>query len=240
PDVCAPARLDLKAILQQFLDFRHITVRKRFEYELRKLEERIHILEGFEKIFDDLDRAIKLIRQSDGRADAAAKLIKTFDLSQIQADAVVATRLYKLAKLEILKIREELDDKRKRAKQIRAILKSEKKLWTVVKDELAALLEEYGDRRRTRIDAEDLTEEFSAESFIVEEDAMVLITRDGWIKRQRNVNLETTRMREGDAPLALIGGSTRECIVLFSNRGSAYVLRINDVPPSSGHGTPVQ
>ncbi|MFO7567096.1 MAG: DNA topoisomerase IV subunit A [Enhygromyxa sp.] len=240
PEVCAPARLDLKAILQQFLDFRHITVRKRFEYELRKLEERIHILEGFEKIFDDLDRAIKLIRKSEGRADAAAKLIKAFDLSQIQADAVLETRLYKLAKLEIIKIREELAEKRKRAKQIRAILKSDKKLWGVVREELEALSTEYADRRRTRIDAEDLTEEFSAESFIVEEDAMVLITRDGWIKRQRNVNLESTRMREGDAPLALLGGSTRECVVLFSNRGSAYVIRINDVPPSSGHGTPVQ
>jgi DNA gyrase subunit A len=69
---------------------------------------------------------------------------------------------------------------------------------------------------------------------------MVLVTRDGWIKRQRAVNLETTRMRDNDAPLGLIGGSTRESIVLFSNRGSAYVLRINDVPPSTGHGTPVQ
>jgi DNA gyrase subunit A len=240
PELCAPARLDLRAILQQFLAFRHVTVRKRFEYELRKLEERIHILEGFEKIFDDLDKAIKLIRQSDGRADAASKLMKAFSLSEIQADAILETRLYKLAKLEILKIREELEEKRKRAKQIRAILKSDKKLWDVVKEELEALSTEYADKRRTKIDAEDLTEEFSAESFIVEEDAMVLITRDGWIKRQRNVNLESTRMREGDSPLALLGGSTRECIILFSNRGSAYVTRINDVPPSTGHGTPVQ
>jgi DNA gyrase subunit A len=240
PEVSAPARLDLKSILTQFLDFRHQTVRRRFEYELRKLEERIHILEGFEKIFDELDKAIKLIRQSDGRADAAGKLMKAFDLSEIQAEAVLDTRLYKLAKLEILKIREELDDKRKRAKAIRAILKSDKKLWAVVKDELEALAAEFADKRRTRIDAEDLTEEFSAESFIIDEDAMVLITRDGWIKRQRNVNLESTRMREGDAPLALVAGSTRESIVLFSNRGSAYVLRINDVPPSTGHGTPVQ
>ncbi|NVB36209.1 DNA topoisomerase IV subunit A [Pseudenhygromyxa sp. WMMC2535] len=240
PEVSAPARLDLKSILREFLDFRLLTVRRRFEYDLRKLEERIHILEGFEKIFDALDRAIKLIRGSDGRQDAAKKLIKAFDLDQIQADAILETRLYKLAKLEILKIREELEDKRKQAKKIRAILKSEAKLWKVVKDELEALVAEFGDRRRTRIDAEDLTEEFSAESFIIEEDAMVLVTRDGWIKRQRSVNLESTRMRDGDAPLALLGGSTRESVVLFSNRGSAYVLRINDVPASSGHGTPIQ
>ncbi|MCA9683385.1 MAG: DNA topoisomerase, partial [Myxococcales bacterium] len=240
PEVSAPARLDLKSILTQFLAFRLQTVRRRFEYDLRKLEERIHILEGFEKIFDGLDKAIKIIRASDGRADAANKLMKAFDLDQIQVDAILETRLYKLAKLEILKIREELDEKRKEAKRIRAILKSESKLWAVVKQELEELVNEFGDKRRTRIDAEDLTEEFSAESFIIEEDAMVLITRDGWIKRQRSVNLESTRMREGDAPLALLGGSTRESVVLFSNRGSAYCIRINDVPASSGHGTPIQ
>lgn len=239
-DISTPARLDLKAILRHFLDFRLVTVRRRFEYELRKLEERIHILEGFEKIFDELDKAIKLIRASDGRADAAAKLIKAFGLDQIQADAILDTRLYKLAKLEIAKIREELADKRARAKAIKAILKSEAKLWAVIREELVKLVEEYADKRRTKIDEEDLTEEFSAESFIVEEDAMVLVTRDGWIKRQRTINLETTRMREGDRVLALIGGSTRESVILFSNRGSAYVLRINDVPPSTGHGTPVQ
>ncbi len=240
PEVAAPARLGLKAILQHFLAFRLKTVRRRFEFDLRKLEERIHILEGFEIIFNALDEAIKLIRRSDGRSDAATKLMAAFGLDEIQSDAVLDTRLYKLAKLEILKIREELADKRKRAKFIRGILKSQKKLWAVVRSELEALIDEYGDRRRTRIDAEDLTEEFSAESFIIEEDAMVLITRDGWIKRQRNVKLETTRMRDGDAPLALIGGSTRECVALFSNRGSTYVVRINDVPASSGHGTPVQ
>ncbi len=239
-ELATPARLDLKAILRHFLDFRLLTVRRRFQYELRKLEERIHILEGFEKIFDDLDKAIKLIRASDGRADAAAKLMKAFGLSAIQADAVLETRLYKLAKLEIAKIREELADKRARAKAIKVILASEAKLWKVIRDELVALVEEYADKRRTKIDEEDLTEEFSAESFIVEEDAMVLITRDGWIKRQRTINLETTRMREGDRALALVGGSTRESVILFSNRGSAYVVRINDVLPSTGHGTPVQ
>ncbi len=239
-EVGAPARLNLAQIIRQFVDFRFKTVTRRFEYELRKLEERIHILEGFEKIFDDLDRAIRIIRRSDGRADANVKLCKAFDLDEIQADAILDIRLYRLAKMEILKIREELEEKRKRAKQIRAILKSKAKLWGVVKDELQEVADKYADRRRTRISDEDITEEFSAEAFIIEEDAMVLVTRDGWIKRQRQVNLATTRMREGDAPLALIGGSTRECVVLFTNLGSAYVCRINDVPASSGHGTPVQ
>ncbi|MCR9165106.1 MAG: DNA topoisomerase IV subunit A [Nannocystaceae bacterium] len=240
PEVGAPARLDLKEILEHFNAFRFATVRRRLEHDLRKLLERIHILEGFEKIFDALDRAIKLIRQSNGKADAAGKLMKAFDLDDIQADAVLETKLYRLAKLEIQKIREELEAKRKEAKRIQGILRSKAKMAALVKKELQEVIDQFADARRTKINAEDITEEFTADSFIVEEDAMVLVTRDGWIKRQRNINLETTRMREGDAPLALVGGSTRHCVVLFTNKGTAYVTRINDVPASTGHGTPVQ
>ncbi len=240
PEVCAPERLDLAGILGHFVAFRITCVRRRFEYELRKLEERIHILEGFEIIFDDLDRAIRIIRRSDGKADAAKKLIKAFSIDEIQADAILETKLYRLAKLEIEKIREELAEKRKLAKKIRSILRSPAKLREVVKSELDELAETYQDKRRTKIGADDVLEEFSAESFIVEEDAVVLVTRDGWVKRGRKINLKTTRMREGDEPLALIGGSTRECLILFSNKGSAYTLRINDIPQSTGHGIPVQ
>lgn len=240
PEVCAPARIDLRAALQHFLDFRFETVKRRLEYELRKLEERIHILEGFEIVFDALDEAIKIIRRSNGKPDAAQKLIKRFGLDEIQADAVLETKLYKLAKLEIEKIREELAEKRKRAKFLRNLLKSPKRMWALIKGELQELSAQYADRRRTSISDDDITEEFSAESFIVEEDAYVLVTKAGWIKRQRSMNLESTRMREGDAPLAVVPGSTRECVVLFTNLGSAYVTRINDVPASTGHGTPVQ
>jgi DNA gyrase subunit A len=240
PEVGAPARLDLRQILTHFLQFRVTTVRKRLEYELRVLERRIHILEGFEKIFDGLDRAIKIIRASDGKADAAGKLMKEFGLDEEQVDAVLETKLYRLAKLEIGKIREELADKRKKAKEIKAILKSKERLQALVRSELEQVATRFADKRRTKIEAEDTAVEFSAESFIIEEDAVVLVTRDGWIKRQRTINLETTRMREGDEALALVGGSTRECLVILTNMGSAYVCRINDVPPSTGHGTPVQ
>ncbi|MBL4689303.1 MAG: DNA topoisomerase IV subunit A [Nannocystaceae bacterium] len=240
PEVGAPARLNLKQILEHFLDFRFATVKRRLQYELRLLEQRIHILEGFEKIFNDLDKAIRIIRRSDGKSDAATKLMKAFDIDAIQVDAVLETKLYRLAKLEIDRIRAELAEKRKAAAKLRAIIKSNPKLWAMVKSELNEVAAKFADARRTRISEQDLTEEFSAESFIVEEDAVVLVTRDGWIKRQRTINLETTRMRDGDAPLALVGGSTRECLVLLTSLGSAYVCRINDVPASSGHGVPVQ
>ena len=239
-EVGAPARLNLQEILQHFVDFRFKTVRRRLEYELRKLLERIHILEGFEMIFDALDKAIKLIRQSNGKRDAAQKLMKAFALDEIQADAILETKLFRLAKLEIQKIRDELAEKRKEAKRIQGILKSAARMSTLVKNELQEVMDKYADSRRTRISADDLTEEFSAESFIVDEDAIVLVTRDGWVKRQRSINLETTRMREWDEPLALVGGSTKHCVVFFTNFGTAYVCRINDIPASSGHGIPVQ
>ncbi|MEE9382472.1 MAG: DNA topoisomerase IV subunit A [Nannocystaceae bacterium] len=240
PEVCRPARLSLLEVLRYFLDFRFSTVKRRFEYELKKLQERIHILEGFEKIFSDLDRAIRIIRRSEGKNDAAKKLVKAFGIDEVQADAVLETKLYRLAKLEIEKIREELAEKRKQAKQILAILRSETKLWEVVRMEMEELAKKYGDRRRTEISGADDFDEFSPDSFIIDEDVHVLLTRDGWIKRQRAINLDTTRMREGDEALVVIGGSTKESMILFSNRGSAYTCRINDIPPSSGHGTPVQ
>lgn len=235
-----PRRLGLQEILRHFLDFRFATVRRRFEHELRKLEERIHILEGFEKIFDGLDEAIRIIRRSEGKADASVKLQKRFELDEIQAEAVLETKLYRLAKLEIEKIRAELKDKRARASKIRKILASKAKLWSHVRGELEELASNYPGKRRTKVDDADLAEEFSAESFIVDEDAYVLVTRDNWIKRQRSLKLETTRIREGDAPMAVVAGSTRERVVLFSNLGTAYSLRIHDVVASSGHGTPVQ
>src|SRR5208283_3706223 len=127
------------------------TVRRRFEYELVQLRDRIHILEGFRIIFDALDRAIRLIRESEGKADASDKLIKTFKLDEKQAGAILDAQLYRIAQLEIKKILDELKEKTAEAKKIEGILGSEKKLWGVVKDELTGLAEKFGERRRTRM-----------------------------------------------------------------------------------------
>src|SRR6202011_2351462 len=107
-----PRRLGLKEILRYFLDFRLETVRKRFEFELEQLRKRIHILEGFQIIFNALDRAIRMIRESDGKADAADKLVKTFKLDEVQADAILDAQLYRIAQLEIKKILSELKEKK--------------------------------------------------------------------------------------------------------------------------------
>jgi DNA gyrase subunit A len=236
-----PERLGLKAILRNFLDFRLATVRRRFEYELEQLRKRIHLLEGFRIIFNALDRALKIIRESDGKPDASEKLQKTFRLDEIQATAILDAQLYKIAQMEIQKILDELRDKTERAAVIVKILGSQKKLWGVVKDELNELAEKHSkDRRRTRMGSSDDTLEFDPEAYIVRENANVVLTRDGWIKRVgRLASVEGTRVREGDEVIAVIPGSTLDHVVFFADDGTAYTMRINEVPASTGYGEPI-
>jgi DNA gyrase subunit A len=241
-EVGRPERLDLKAMLWHFLHFRLLVVTNRLEHELDALKTRIHILEGFEKVFDALDEIIRIIRKSDGKADSAEKIMKRFELDAEQTDAILELKLYRLARLEILVIQEELGEKRKRAKQIGGLLKDEDSRWKLVRDEIEEVQTAYGknDKRRTLIEADDEVE-FTADDFIVEEDNVVIVSRDGWMKRQKEVrDLSTTRLREGDSVLAVLPGSTRASIALFSNFGAAYTARIIDVPASTGYGEPVQ
>jgi DNA gyrase subunit A len=240
-DVCVPERLGVKGMLEHFLDFRLDVTTKRFRYELTALERRLHLLEGFAIIFDALDEVIKIIRKSEGKQDAAGKLMARFKLDAEQVEAILELKLYKLARLEINLIREELDAKSKDAKRIRAILASQGKLWGVVKDELAEVSAALATPRRSKTGGSVEEVEFDEEAFIQEEDAHVVLTRDGWIKRVREVkDPKATRLREGDEVLAVLAGSTRENVAFFTNYGSAYVIRINDVPPSTGYGDPVQ
>lgn len=237
-----PRRLSLKEILRYFLDFRLETVKRRFEHELAQLRRRIHILEGFRIIFNALDEAIKLIRESSGKADASEKLQARFKLDEEQATAILDAQLYKIAQLEIRKILDELKEKQARAKEIEGILKSQKKLWAVVKDELSAAGEKFGgkDRRRTRMGSSDDEVDFNPEAYIVRENTNVVLTRDGWIKRVgRLSSVETTRVREGDEVIAVVPGNTVDHVVFLADDGTAYTMRILDVPASSGYGDPI-
>ena len=242
PEVGRPERLDLKSILWHFLHFRLEVVTNRLEHELQALQKRIHVLEGFEKVFDALDEIIRIIRKSDGKADAAEKIIKRFELDAEQADAILELKLYRLARLEILVIQNELADKRKRARQIAGLLNDEEGRWGLVRSDLDEIQARYakGDKRRTLIESSEEVE-FTADDFIVEEDNVVIVSRDGWLKRQKEVrDLSTTRLREGDSVLAVLQGSTRATVALFTNLGAAYTTRIIDVPASTGYGEPVQ
>ncbi|HEV2985063.1 MAG TPA: DNA topoisomerase IV subunit A [Vicinamibacterales bacterium] len=241
PEVGRPERLDLKQILWHFLHFRLEVVTKRLEHELAALKKRIHLLEGFEKVFDALDEIIRMIRKSDGKADAAEKIMKRFELDAEQTDAILELKIYRLARLEILIIRNELDEKRKRARQIGGLLRDEESRWKLVRTELEEVSRKYGDKRRTSIESDSSEPEYKADDFIVEEDNVVIVSRDGWVKRQKEVkDLSTTRLREGDSVLAAFAGSTRASCVFFSNFGIAYSSRVIDVPASTGYGEPIQ
>ena len=244
-DVGRPARLDLKTILRHFLLFRLDVVTKRLEHELAAIKKRIHLLEGFEKVFDALDEIIRVIRKSDGKADSAEKIMKRFQLDVEQTDAILELKIYRLARLEILIIRIELDEKQKRARHIGGLLRDEGSRWKLVRGELEDIQEKYSnpkiDNRRTRIESDTGEPEYTADDFIVEEASVVIVSRDGWVKRQKEVkDLSTTRLREGDAVLAAFAGSTRATCAFFSNFGIAYTCRIIDVPASTGYGEPIQ
>ena len=244
PEVGRPQRLDLHQILWHFLRFRLEVVTRRLEHELRALERRIHILEGFETVFDALDEVLRIVRRSDGKADAARRLMARFELDAEQTDAILELKVYRLARLEIIVIREELAAKRHRAREIGALLGDEGRRWSLVRDEIRAIQETCGgpdNPRRTRIESAEEEAEYTADDFIVAEDAIVLVTADGWIKRQKEVrDIAATRLREGDSWLAALAGSTRATVVFFSNFGAAYTARIVDVPATTGHGEPIQ
>jgi DNA gyrase subunit A len=245
PAIGRPERLDLQSMLWHFLHFRLEVVTRRHRHELEALERRIHILEGFARVFDALDEILRIIRKSDGKADAAQKIMARFKLDEEQTDAILELRLYRLARLEILVIQNELKDRRKRAKEIAHLLGEAEStgLWGIVRAELAEFIEKYAkkQKRRTLIEAPTAEPEFKTEDLIVAEDNNVLLTRDGWVKRQREIkDPAATRLREGDAVVACEAGSTRCTIVFFSNFGTAYTSRIIDIPATTGYGEPIQ
>ncbi len=236
----APARMNVVEMLQHFLDFRQQTVRRRFQYQLAQLEKRIHILEGFMIVFNGLDKALKIIRNSSGKQDAAAKLMKAFPLDELQTNAILELQLYRISKLEIDDIRAELDEKEKEARRIRNILKSESKLWQIVKKELIEIADAFADKRKTGVGSSEEITEFAAETYIVKENTNVVVTCEGWIKRVgRLAKVKSTRVREGDRVLDVLPGSTVDSAVLYSSDGVAYTLAIDQVPASSGYGEPL-
>jgi DNA gyrase/topoisomerase IV subunit A len=258
PEVGAPNRLSLREMLWHFLHFRLEVVTERLTNELASLEKRIHILNGFALIFDALDEIIRIIRRSDGKADAAMKIMKKFPvtkrgggLDEEQTEAILELKLYRLARLEINQILDELRDKQNRAKQIKKLLAEDTKdtnasgRWQIVREEIEGLVKQYGQRpegkRRTAMMTIDEEPEYTAEDFIVAEDCHILITTDGWVKRQKQIaDPSKSRLRQGDKVLACVAGSTRETIGFFSSLGVCYTARLIDIPASTGFGEPVQ
>jgi DNA gyrase subunit A len=233
-----PRVLPLVEMLDLFIDFRREVVRRRIEFELRKAEARAHILEGLKIALDHLDAVIALIRSSRAPAEARDGLMSTFALSQIQAQAILDMQLQRLTGLERQKIEDELIEVLMTIERLRSILSSETLLMEIIVGELRAIQAKFGDARRTEIN--DETGEFRVEDLIAEEDMAITVTNTGYIKRTAITSYRNQRrggkgrigmrFREEDFVDHLFVASTHAYIMIFSDRGRAYWLRVYEIP----------
>ena len=233
-----PKVLGLVDLVEHFIEFRREIVRRRTEFELRKAEARAHVLEGLRIALDHLDAVIKLIRGSKTPPEARIGLVTNFGLTLIQAQAILDMQLQRLTGLERQKILDELAELMKAIERLRAILSSEDLLIGLIVDELKAAREKYGDDRRT--DIIEQTGEFRVEDLIADEDVVITATNTGYIKRtaldayrkQRRggKGLIGMQTREEDAVRHLFVANTHAYILIFTDRGRCYWLRVYDVP----------
>ncbi len=233
-----PKVLPLVDVLESFIEFRRDVVRRRTEFELKKAEARAHILEGLKIALDHIDAVIALIRASKQVAEARAGLVREFALTEIQAQAILDMQLQRLTGLERQKIVDELTEVLKNIERLLGILASERLLMQIVVDELRAIQTKYGDDRRTEII--DETGEFSVEDLIAEEDMAITVSSTGYIKRTAISTYRNQRRggkgrigmrtREEDFVSHLFVASTHAYIMIFSDRGRAYWLKVHEIP----------
>jgi len=234
-----PKVLSLLELIESFVEFRRDVVRRRIEFELRKAEARYHILEGLKIALDHLDAVIALIRAAKTVPEAREGLITQFGLSQIQAQAILDMQLQRLTGLERQKILDELAELLKTIERLRAILASERLLMQMIVDELRAVRDKYGDDRRTEI-IEGESGELSIEDLIAEEDMAITVSNTGYIKRTAISTYRNQRRggkgrigmrtREEDFVSHLFVASTHAYIMIFSDRGRAYWLKVHEIP----------
>jgi len=233
-----PQVVNLKQMLQEFVTFRREVVTRRTKYDLARAEERAHILEGLRKAVDQIDLVIRLIRQAESPDAAKDALMRRLDLSEIQAKAILDMRLQRLTQLERHKIVEEHEQTLALIEDLKGILASEPRLLGIIKDELAALKEEFGDARRTEILAE--TADLTIEDLLADDDMVVTITRSGYIKRthveayrsQKRGGKGVTGMetKEEDIVEDLFVASTHSYLLFFTNKGKVHWLKVHEIP----------
>jgi DNA gyrase subunit A len=236
-----PRVLSLLDIIEHFIDFRREVVHRRIEFELRKAEARAHILEGLKIALDHLDEVIALIRRSTSPPEARTGLMTTFGLTQIQAQAILDMQLQRLTGLERQKIVDELAELVKTIERLRAILSSDELLIGLVVGELREIRDKYGDDRRT--DMIEESGEFRVEDLIADEDVVITATGTGYIKRTPLEEYRTQRRggkgligmqtRDEDMVQHLFVANTHAYILIFTDRGKCYWLRVYDVPEVS-------
>ena len=241
-DGIQPRILGLHEMLSEFVKHRQTVVRRRTEFELRKAKERAHILEGYKIALDHIDEVIRIIRGSKTTDIAEAELIKQFKLSEIQAKSILAMQLRRLTGLEREAIENELNELIKLIAKLEAILADEKEVLAIIKTELLEMKEKYGDERRTKIINHELGK-FSDEELIPEEESVILLTTENYIKRtlvseyrRQNRGGKGKRgmtTKEEDVIDQLVPTSTHDYLLFFTNRGRIFRLKPYEVPAAS-------
>ncbi len=233
-----PEVLNLKQILEHFLDHRRAVVIRRTAFELRKAEERAHILEGLKVALDHLDAVISLIRRAASPDEARGGLMRQFELTEIQAQAILEMRLQRLTQLERNKLVEEYQEILKKMEYLRSVLASEALVRKIIKDELLAIKEAYQDERRTKIVKEEA--EITIEDLIADEEVAITISHAGYIKRNA-VSLYRAQRRGGKGKIGmgvrdedfvetLFTASTHDYLLVFTNMGKVYWIKVHEIP----------
>lgn len=239
-----PEQLNLKDIIHHFVDHRHEVVVRRTEFELKKAKERAHILEGFMKVIstqDALDKAISIIRHSATPQEAKEGLIQEFELSEIQAQAILDLRLARLTGMELDKIRAEYEEIMALIRDLEDILSNEPRRYQIIKDELLEVKEKYGDERRTEIDFSG--GEMSIEDFIPNETVVLTISHAGYIKRtplteykiqsRGGVGNKAATTRDEDFLEYIVSATNHQYMLFFTEKGKCYWLRVFEIPEGS-------
>lgn len=239
-----PEQLNLKDIIHHFVEHRHEVIVRRTHFELKKAKERAHILEGFMKVIgaqDSLDRAISIIRHSANPQGAKEGLIEAFDLSEIQAQAILDLRLARLTGMELDKIRDEYDAIMKEIMNLEDILANEPRRFEIIKEELAEIKEKYGDERRTAIDYSG--GEMSIEDIIPNEAVVLTISHAGYVKRtslseykiqsRGGVGNRAATTRDEDFLEYIVSATNHQYMLFFTEKGRCYWLRVFEIPEGS-------
>jgi len=237
-DKGVPKELSLKNLIELYIEHRHEVVVRRTEFDLRKAEARAHILEGYKIALDNIDAVIALIKKSKSVPDAREGLMKKFKLSEIQATAILEMRLQKLTGLERQKIEQEYLETIKKIEELKSILASKPRRMNIIKEEVLELKNKYGDERRTEII--DKTEELTIEDLIADEEMVITITHQGYIKslsvsayRRQNrggkgvIGMET---KEEDFAEHVFVATSHQYILFFTSRGRCYWLKVHEIP----------
>jgi len=236
-----PRVLTLRRCIQEYIDHRQEVITRRTQYELDRAKRRAHVLEGLKIALDNLDAVIATIRRSQTTETARRNLMTGFTLSEIQANAILDMRLGRLAALERKKIEDEYQEVLKEIARLEAILSDKDKVLAIIRDDLTNLKEKYGDERRTRI--QDVSGVISDEDLIPEVDVVVTITNRGYIKRGTDDTFKVQHrggrgvtgmgMRDEDAPMHVMTANTMDSMLVFTNRGKVYHLKVHEVPEAN-------